>query len=246
MQATKSLLRVSGYLTAHTTFVVTVAVLLIIDALFVGMHLVQSRLSSDPSYEGFFANNSVWGLGMDGSFSELYMYLKAGAASLILLTLYSKRQTLTYLGWGLTFLFILLDDSLGLHEAFSTFLINNASLPKVQNIEGRHYAPLIFWGLVGLVLVGLIGLGYLREPRTRRLSRWFFISLGALFFCGGIVDTLRESAPDQTQPLVAYILARTIIIEDGGEMMTLSFFVALALVHLVSQRMHLTTKGHST
>ncbi len=122
------------------------------------------------------------------------------------------------------------------HEAFSVFLTNNASLPTVLNIEGGHYAPLILWAVVGLVLIGLITWGYLREPHTRRLSRWFFLLLGVLFFAGGIVDTLRESAPDQTQPLVRYILKRTVIIEDGGEMVVLSFFAALALAHLVAQR----------
>lgn len=229
-------LRPTGAVTTRSVFVATLAVLLVIDALFIGMHLVQGRLTYDPSYEGLFANNNVWSLGIDGSLSETYMYLKSGVAALILFILYSKRRTLTYLGWGLTLLFILVDDSLGLHEAFTVFMVNNASLPTVLNVEGEHYAALILWALVGLVLMGLIFLGYLREPRTRRLSRWFFLLLGVLFFCGGVVDALRESAPDQALPLVTYILKRTIIIEDGGEMVVLSFFVALALSHLKAQR----------
>lgn len=101
-------------------------------------------------------------------------------------------------------------------------------------------------GLVGLALMGLISLGYLREPHTRQLSRRFSLLLGALFFFGGVVDALRESAPNQPQPLIAYILKRTIIIEDGGEMVVLSFFVAVALAHLVSQGARHTTRGHST
>ncbi len=236
MQDAQSFLRPKGVATARNVFFVTLAVFLVIDVLFVALHVVQGRLSQDPSHEGFLANNNVWSLGIDGSLPEVYMYLKAGVAALVLFILYIRKPTLTYLGWGLALLFILLDDSLGLHEAFSVFLTNNASLPTVLNIEGGHYAPLILWALVGLVLMGLIALGYLHEPRTRRLSRRFFLLLGALFFAGGVVDTLRESAPDQTQPLVRYILKRTVIIEDGGEMVVLSFFAALALAHLAAQR----------
>ena len=236
MQTTRAFFQPIRLLTARTVFVAMLAVLLIIDAVFVGIHVVQYRLSLDPSYEGFFANNQVWGLGIDGSFSELYMYAKAGIAAFILFALYGKWRMLSYLGWGLVFLFIMLDDSLGLHEAFSVFLVNNVSLPTVLNVEPDHYAAFVFWAVAGLVLIGLIAWGYLREPATRQLSRWFLLLLGVLFFCAGIVDALRASAPDQEQPLVAFILKRTIIIEDGGEMVVLSAFVALALAYLVAQR----------
>lgn len=84
------------------------------------------------------------------------------------------------------------------------------------------------------MLIGFIGWGYLREPATRQLSRWFLLLLGVLLFCAGIVDTLRASASNQEQPLIKYILERTIIIEDGGEMGVLSVFVALALAHLMA------------
>lgn len=229
-------LRPTGAVTARSVFLATLAVLLFIDTFFVGVHVMQGRLSRDLSYEGFFSNNEVWSLGVDASISEVYMYLKAGVAALALFGLYFRKRAVTYLGWALALLFILLDDSLGLHEAFSVFVVTNASLPTVLNVEPEHYAPLILWAGVGLVLMGLILWGYVREPTTRRFSRWLLLLLGVLFFCGGVVDALRESAPDQTQPLVRYILKRTVIIEDGGEMVVLSFFVALAVSRRTAQR----------
>lgn len=146
MQATLSFLRQKGLLTVRSLFVATLAMLLVIDVFFIGMHVVRGRLVQDPSYEGFLANNSVWGLGIDGSLSEVYMYLKAGLAALLLFTLYFTRHTFTYLGWGLALLFILLDDSLSFHEAFTVFMVNNASLPTILNVEAKHYAAMVLWG----------------------------------------------------------------------------------------------------
>ncbi len=159
MQTTGVLVRPKAFSSPRVVFAAVLGVLLVIDALFVGIHVVQGRLSRDPSYEGFFANHSAWSLGIDGSFSELYMYAKAGVAAIVMFALYSKQRMLTYLGWGLVFLFVMLDDSLGIHEAFSVFMVNNVSLPTVLNVEPYHYAAFILWAVAGLVLIGFIGWG---------------------------------------------------------------------------------------
>lgn len=210
---------------AHHIFLFALGVLLATDLFFMVMHVVNND-------KGWF-----WSVGQDRSFSERYQYLKAAAGAGILLTLYWQRRSLTYLGWGMALLFILVDDAFFLHERFTDALLN-ASAPTILGLNAHDYGAMVLWAVVGLVLLLPLGLGYLRDPATRRFSRRFFVILMLLFLCGGVVDTVRELADDFENPLLRYVFMRTILVEDGGELIMVSFFAALSLKEFLVRNEH--------
>lgn len=216
----------SGFPTGRSTqyiFLSTLGVLLAADLFFMVMHLVTD--SKVP----------VWSLGIDRSFSEGYQYLKAAAGAGILLVFYRQRRSLTYLGWGSALLFMLVDDAFFLHEAV-TDTLTNASAPTVLGLSVHDYGAMVLWAVVGLMLLLPLSLGYLRDHTTRRFSRQFFVLLALLFLCGGVIDTVREMAEHFENPLLQYIFLRTILVEDGGELIVLSFFAALSLREFLKKR----------
>lgn len=221
---------------ARRVFAVALTLFLLLDLFFVGAHVVRAQLVRDPTYDGFLADSAHWSLGIDRSYSERFSYLKTGLAALLLLLLYERRRAVTYLAWGLTLSFILLDDALELHERTGAALISHAGLPTVAGIGGDLYAEMILWLSAAVPLLGLIALGYRRDRGLRRLSRWFLGLLAALFFFGGVVDALHAAAPYVEQPTVRFFLARTLLLEDGGEMVVLSLLCALTLLHALTER----------
>jgi hypothetical protein len=182
---------VAGRSTQHI-FLFTLAFLLAADLFFMAMHLVTD------------SKVVAWNLGLDRSFSESYQYLKAAVGAGILLVLYRQRRSLTYLGWGMALLFMLVDDAFFLHEAVTNALMN-ASAPTVLGLSVHDYGAMVLWAVVGLALFLPLGLGYLRDPATRQFSRHFFVLLALLFLCGGVIDTVREMAENFENPMLQYI-----------------------------------------
>lgn len=220
---------------ARRIFVVALTLFLLIDLFFVGAHVAHRQLVRDPAYDGFLLDKARWSLGIDRSYSERFSYLKTGAAALLLGLLFGRRRALTHLAWGATLIFILLDDALGLHERVN-LLVNKALLPNVLGISGQHYGDMVLWLAVAPILLGLIALGYRRDRGLRQLSRWLLGLLAALFLFGGVVDALHAAAPYIEEPTVRFVLARTLLLEDGGEMVVLSLFAALTLLHFLTER----------
>lgn len=207
-----------------------------IDLLFIGAFLAHTRLTRDVAYSGIFHDRTRWSLGIDGSYPEIFSYLKAGFAALLLFVLFARKRALTYVAWGVTLVFILLDDALELHERVGAALVDSGALPTLLGVRPELYAEAVLWLAVAPPLLLLIALGYRREPALRPLSRLLLGLLGALFFCGAVVDALHAAAPYVENPTVRFFLARTILLEDGGELVVLSFFAALTLLHFVLEQ----------
>lgn len=206
------------------------AILLLLDALFIGLHLLRAVLN-DTSYTGFLLDRR-WSLELDRTYPEQVQYGLAGLTAAVLLALYSLRRALTYLGWTLAFLFILIDDSFSLHERFTEMFIVTTGAYPVLGLEAEVYAASILWGLVGLLLAVFLTLGYRRDKASRAFSRSLGYLLIALFICGGVLDALHLLADgaDVDRP-VTFALGT---LEDGGELIIMSLAPALALEHFVA------------
>lgn len=107
-------------------------------------------------------------------------------------------------------------------------MLERAGAPDILGLKTHDYGDTVLWVLVGLGLIVVLGLGYIRDPETRAFSRRAFLILGLLFFSGGILDALRGRADSMTG-LSRYIFQRTVIFEDGGELIFVSLLVALSM-----------------
>ncbi len=208
------------------------AILLLLDALFIGLHLLRAVLN-DTSYGGFLLDRR-WSLELDRSYPEQFQYLLAGLTVVVLLALYSLRRALTYLGWTLAFLFILVDDSFSLHERFTEMFVVATGPYPVLGLETEVYAASILWGVVGLGLLVVLALGYRRDKASRAFSRRLGYLLVALFICGGVLDALHLLADGTNVGRPVTFALGTL--EDGGELIVMSLALVLALEHFVAWR----------
>ena len=221
--------------TGRRVFAVSLGVVLFIDGFFFGAHVLRAYLN-ETSYHGFLLDRG-WSLELDRSYPEQFQYLLAGLSAVTLGVLYVQRKSLTYLGWAAAFLFILVDDSFSLHEHFTRMLEVSTSSATLLGLETRVYAASVLWGLVGLVLLSILAVGYRRNPNTRQFSRRLAYVLLALFFFGGIIDALHLLAgEDHLSRMVKFFLGT---LEDGGELISVSVGLALILAH-ASVRLGLT------
>lgn len=100
----------------------------------------------------------------------MFQYPQEALTATLLLALYLLRRSFTCLGWTLAFLFILVDDSLSLHERFTRAFDAATSFAPVLGLETQLYAAAILWAGVGLGLLCILGLGYHRNGATRAFS----------------------------------------------------------------------------
>ncbi len=207
------------------------AVLLVCDFVFISFHVLRAYLN-DTAYEGFLLDTS-WSLVLDRSYPEQFQDLKAGLSAAAILFAYWRRPSLTYVGWSLAFIYIVLDDILMLHERFASWLDGLNALPELAGLGAGVYGQLLLWGVVGSALLPLLIIGY-RDKLTRRLSRQLAGVMVGFFLFGGVLDAVHLVTDlAGSSRAVTFALGT---VEDGGELMITSFALATALAHLARLR----------
>lgn len=186
--------------------------LLATDLVFIGLYFVyMAGLSSD----GHFLIEE------DRSYGELFQYIKEFWIMLMFGMLLIKCRRLVY-GVGLfLFSYLLLDDSLQLHENIAGFLVRSAGWhlgDKQFGLRYQDYGEILVTGTVGGWFILLLALAYKRGAKgVRRVCKHIVVFCFALAFFGVFVDMLNIVM--QAFPVMA---ASMNVLEDGGEMLVMS------------------------
>lgn len=203
--------------------------------------LLQLLLAADL---GFFIIHLVWlalpspghalfSLGTDLGYAEWFQYLKTFWIVFILVVLFQPTRHFFYLAWSFFWGYILLDDALQIHERVGVWIANR--LPFLSGVQdAKDVGELAVYVLIGTLLVLLLVGAHLRTPHDQRgvsLGLTFFAGLFLLFsvgldIIGGLVSAFFPSR------LLNYGLS---FLEDGGEMIVLSFAVSWLFARLVAE-----------
>lgn len=176
-------------------------------------------------YLDFPASKSRFNLAEDWSLAEMVGYLKELAAAAVCVWLYVKHRQLILLAWAGILAFLALDDSLQGHEKVGGriargFDLESFSFLGVDGIRGQDLGELIAAGAFLVPMLVALVAGYRRaEPRWRRFSLGLAGLLALLAFCGVVVDFFVNALDSESLNIV----------EDGGEMVTLSYIVWFTL-----------------
>ncbi len=189
--------------------------LLLGDALFIGADSLQRR---------HVLHDVRFLVTHDRGYGEVFQYGKAALGCLLLVRMGSRRSSLAAFTWAGLLLLVLLDDSLELHEHAGEFLAPRLGLPSVGSLRANQLGELIFYsGLGALCLTALAVAWWNGDTDDRALSRLLFPWFAALGFCAVILDAV-DSLMRKTAWAVDFAL-----LEDGGEMIVLSFLTACVL-----------------
>lgn len=210
--------------------------LLLIDAVVIAVHLATGRIVEfglmqvRPPFLDFTA---------DGGLGEMVGYAKWASLTVLMAALWKRSGTPVYLALAFTFLVLLADDSLRLHERLGGWISGGFGWYRMAGLRGQDIGELIVWGLLATPVVLALGIGMWRSPSLhRRRAGALFAVLAALVGVGVVADiagvwiALRLS--DGLAGRLVNFAVR--VIEDGGEMVLASLAVALAVALSSSQR----------
>jgi hypothetical protein len=200
--------------------------LLAVDAFFIGVFSIHTI------YVKLYNNRvpilgSLWDIGRDRSYAEIFGYLKT---ILILLTLISiprvwKRPT--YVALIVIFAFVLVDDAFQAHEWFGVVFAEAFELQSFGVLRPNDPGELLLWAMVGVPLLAAAAFAVVRSPEEDRANG--LVLLGAL-----AVLALFAVVTDMAHVMLigAFWGAHDLLvmIEDGGEQLTLSLTCGLAIL----------------
>lgn len=187
-------------------------------------------------------SNSYFSIEQDQGYAELFQYIKEYWIALVLGLLAVQKRSPLYLGWSLLFFYLLLDDSLSIHEKLGEIISIKLAFSPALNLRAVDFGELVVSAGVGFFFLILIAIAYRFGDRmSRETSRYLIMMLFALALFGIVVDMIHIilfKSPS-LEPLLA-------LVEDGGEMLVMSviaWFVFL-LPKRLSQDVSLPGKQH--
>ena len=185
--------------------------LLVVDAAFLTIHAAHVRFDTPGS--------GLWLISRDRGFPEIFQYLKEGSVVAITAWLYRSRRSPVYLAWSLVFCYLLLDDSLRIHEVTGEWLADGLNLKAVAGIDARDLGQVAVSAAAGTVLLGLAVLATIRDRSpARALTVGLGLSVVGLAVFGVVTDVI--DAIDLFG-----------LVEDGGEMVVMSYAAAFTVHH---------------
>lgn len=196
-------------------------ILIIMDVLFIFAHalfifLIYIRVDFDWSIVDMFMVN------YDGSYPEIFQYLKYFSICLICLYIIKKRKEYSYISWFFLFLLLLLDDALQFHELFAEWVVEKFDYVDMIGLRAQDLGELTYVALFGPLLLVMMFFGYKKGSQEYKKTT---IDIGLLFaiflFFGIVVDILHELIGSENR----YVKLLITLIEDGGEMLALSLLV---------------------
>jgi hypothetical protein len=164
-------------------------------------HLTTSVLYGDLRYSM-----------VDGSFIELFGYLKEVLIIALAALASFYRPNLIYLGYMALFVVALLDDSLSLHENLGY------QIGPVLGLS-QQISEILVFGVMSFVPLIVMLRGFrLSHGRDRRNAEAMLLGFGLLMFCAVVMDFV-HSAVVKTYGRGDTALS---LLEDGGELLSLT------------------------
>ena len=175
---------------------------------------------------------TMFWISQDGALPEVFNYLKWALIVAALSWLAFRDRWLTPFAWALVFLLILLDDSLQIHETLGVPIASYLGLADGFMIRPSDLGELLVFGAMGLSVVLLTGLSFLRgSPRSRRMSMTYAAIIMLLAFFGVGMDVLHQAVAQLAEANSSVDILRRLfgMVEDGGEMIVASLATAVTL-----------------
>ena len=198
-------------------------IILGIDIIFILLSLIDSF--SDFNFSNFAVQN-------DNLFAEKFQYLKFIGIAFICFLLAIKSRSLKFLFFMSIPIYLYLDDSRQLHERFGTKIASflhdgNSNDTLITNFRYQDIGELLYMLFFGFIILFIFLICY---ELSNTFERHFLKKILKLFIVFGIFAILVDSIHQLSEGFKYNLLA---IIEDGGEMIPISFISAYFFKYLI-------------
>ena len=166
-----------------------------------------------------------WNIRRDWSYAEIFGYLKVVAILFLLITIPRVWKRPIYLAFIAIFTFVLLDDSLQLHETGGFLIAEAFDVQSVAGLRPNDPGELLVWTLAGVPLLAAAIAALVKSPREDRRNGLLLLGALALLGLFAVVVDMMHVVFGQAFRGADELLT---VIEDGGEQATLSLTCGLA------------------
>jgi uncharacterized membrane protein len=179
------------------------------DLAFIILHVIHS--STDWISSDYFSVERERG------YAELFQYIKEYWIALILVILAVKWRSILCFIWSLLFFYLLLDDSLEVHEKLGELISQQLAFFPAFNLRAKDFGELLVSAGVGLFFLIAIAIAYRFGDRiSREISKYLIVMLFILALFGIVGDLLHMAFYESfLKPFLG-------LLEDGGEMIVMS------------------------
>ncbi len=184
--------------------------IILITIAFIIVHLFHTYYNIPAS--------DMFDIEIDNSFSEIFLYVQELAIAVLLFLIYRKSGFLVFLAWGLIFTYVLLDDSLLVHERIGVWLVDRFGVENNYGVRGRDITEVAVQLAFGIPLITFMGWAHLfrSDEKARQISITLFFWLALLVSFAIVLDWFHVK--------IMIINLKPILgtIEDGAEMFILT------------------------
>tara|TARA_Y100001933_G_scaffold209749_1_gene213698 strand:+ start:70 stop:720 length:651 start_codon:yes stop_codon:yes gene_type:complete len=198
-----------------------------------GIDIIFILLSLIDSFSGF--NFSNFAVQNDNLFAEKFQYLKFIGIAIICFLLAIKSRSLKFLFFMNIPIYLYLDDSRQLHERFGTKIASflhdgNSNDTLITNFRYQDFGELLYMLFFAFIILFIFLICY---ELSNTFERHFLKKILKLFIIFGIFAILVDSMHQLSNGFIYKLLT---IIEDGGEMIPLSFITAYFFKYLINNK----------
>jgi hypothetical protein len=155
----------------------------------------------------------------DRGYPEMYQYMKFFWITLLLLYVSLENKSFNYAAIAVVFGYFLCDDALQIHERLGRHIAAHLNFVPILGLRNADFGELAASAIAGILLLPLLIWAYRSGSRVYRKAFQDIIFLVFILgFFGIVVDMMHISARSNGE--VRLVLG---MIEDGGEMLSVSF-----------------------
>lgn len=148
----------------------------------------------------------------------MFQYLKYLLIILTIIYIMRSKKIYNYVSWLFLFVLLLLDDSLQFHERFGRWAVDRFNYTSMFGLRPQDLGELTYIAVFGPILLLFWYSDIIMEIKKLEKLILILVCFLPYFFFGVVVDMLHILVPDNR-----YIKLFMLVLEDGGEMITLSF-----------------------
>ena len=124
-----------------------------------------------------------------------------------------------FLVWSVLFIYLLLDDSLQMHERYGGYIAKNSNFAPFAGLRPKDFGELVVSGICAATFLTFLSWFYVRGSEAFKYATRHLLSLlVALAFFGILVDMAHIAFGQY-----GYVNHLLGVLEDGGEMVVMSF-----------------------
>ncbi len=162
----------------------------------------------------------------DRGYSEMYQYLKFLWIVVTLILVALRRASSHYVLWASVFAYLLVDDSLQIHERAGLYIAEKLSLAPAFWLRPQDHGELAVSLAAGMILFLPLAWACRNGTRIfRKVSLDFALLIGLLIFFGVVVDMAHIALG--SGGAIDFVVG---VIEEGGEMLSVSFILWYAFL----------------